>query len=63
MRQLRIALGIVILVLSIILLAWGFFPRRHEVRTQPISPTELQLPTPEAFHFNFAVVMCTCFRV
>lgn len=48
-RRIRIILGIVILVLSIALLVWGFAPVRHEIRTQPISPTELQLPTPESF--------------
>ena len=54
MRQFRIALGIVILTLSIILLAWGFWPRRHEVRTQPISPTDLLLPTPISFAFELS---------
>jgi hypothetical protein len=46
MRRARIVLGITILILSIALLAWGFLPARHETRTQPISPTELQLPIP-----------------
>jgi hypothetical protein len=49
MRQVRVALGIVILALSLILLIWGFWPGRREVRTQPISPAELQLPTPISF--------------
>ena len=49
MRQLRTALGIVILAISLILLVWGFWPTRREVLTQPISPTELQLPTPISF--------------
>ncbi|MGZ9235110.1 MAG: hypothetical protein ACXW4E_06255 [Anaerolineales bacterium] len=48
-RQIRILLGITILILSIVLLIWGFLPARREVRTQPISPTELQLPTPASF--------------
>ena len=46
MRQIRIFLGIVIVILSIALLAWGFLPARREIRTQPIPPAELQLPTP-----------------
>jgi hypothetical protein len=46
MRRIRIVLGILILTLSIILLIWGSLPARHETRTQPISPTDLQLPTP-----------------
>jgi len=37
------------LTLSILLLVWGFAPARHETRVQPISPAELQLPTPETF--------------
>ncbi len=49
MRRLRVILGIVILVLSIALLIWGFRHTRREIRTQPISPTELQLPTPASF--------------
>jgi hypothetical protein len=35
-----------ILILSMALLIWGFLPVRRETRTQPISPTDLQLPTP-----------------
>ena len=46
MRHIRIVLGVVIVALSIALLAWGFLPSRREVRTQPIPPAELQLPTP-----------------
>ena len=46
MRQIRVVVGIMIVIISIALLIWGFLPARHEVRTQPISPTELQLPTP-----------------
>lgn len=48
-RRIRISLGIVILAISISLLVWGFAPARREVRIQPVSPTELQLPTPESF--------------
>lgn len=52
MRRFRIIVGIAILILSIGLLVWGFLPARREVRTQPISPTELQLPTPASFHIQ-----------
>ena len=45
-RRIRILLGIIILGISISLLIWGFAPTRHETRVQPISPAELQLPTP-----------------
>jgi hypothetical protein len=44
--------GIAILVLSLGLLVWGLLPARREIRTQPISPTELQLPTPVSFLFS-----------
>jgi hypothetical protein len=54
MRRVRIVLGMIILIFSIILLLWGFLPARHEVRSQPISPTELQLPTPASFRFDMA---------
>lgn len=47
-RRVRILLGIVILTLSIALLVWGFKPLEREIRTQPIAPSELQLPTPES---------------
>ena len=52
MRRVRILLGMLILVFSIILLVWGFLPARHEIRSQPISPTELQLPTPTSFRLD-----------
>jgi hypothetical protein len=52
MRQIRVILGVMIVVISIALLIWGFLPARHEVRTQPISPTELQLPTPISLHIQ-----------
>ena len=48
-RRLRILLAIIILTISISLLIWGYAPSQHETRVQPISPSELQLPTPEAF--------------
>ena len=47
-KKLRLALAILILVISVALLAWGFAPTRRETRVQPISPSELQLPTPES---------------
>jgi hypothetical protein len=52
MRQIRVILGVMIVIISIALLIWGLLPARHEVRTQPISPTELQLPTPASLHIH-----------
>ncbi|HSB02340.1 MAG TPA: hypothetical protein VLE49_16940 [Anaerolineales bacterium] len=49
MRGARIILGMIILILSCALLIWGLLPARRETRSQPISPTELQLPTPSSF--------------
>jgi hypothetical protein len=49
MRRVRSVLGLLIVILSIALLVWGFLPSGREVRTQPISPNELQLPTPASF--------------
>lgn len=48
-RRIRIILGIAVLILSIALLLWGLLPPKREIRTQPISPSELQLPTPSSF--------------
>jgi hypothetical protein len=49
MRRIRIIIGLILLILSLALLLWGFLPSRRETRIQPISPTELQLPTPASF--------------
>lgn len=51
-RKIRIVLGILILIISISLLIWGFAPMRREVRTQPIAPSDLQLPAPDSFRFD-----------
>ena len=50
MRRIRIVVGIAILIVSLALLVWGLLPARREVRTQPIPPAELQLPTPASFY-------------
>jgi hypothetical protein len=51
-RPVRVVLGLLILIVSIALLIWGLLPARHEIRSQPISPTDLQLPTPVSFHLQ-----------
>ena len=48
-RGARIVLGMIILILSCALLIWSLLPARRETRTQPISPADLQLPTPSSF--------------
>lgn len=45
-RRLRIVVGILILALSLTLLIWGLIPLDRVTRTQPISPSDLQIPTP-----------------
>jgi len=47
-RKLRITVGVLIFVISISLLIWGFLPTRREIRIQNISPSEMQLPTPSS---------------
>ena len=48
-RPVRVVLGLMILIISVALLIWGLLPARREIRSQPISPTDLQLPTPASF--------------
>ena len=55
-RRLRIFLGVVIFVVAISLLIWGLIPPERETRTQPISPSDLQLPTPISFVIDQVVV-------
>ena len=45
-RRVRIILGVTLLAVSIALLVWSFRPLDREVLTQPISPSDMQLPTP-----------------
>lgn len=45
-RRLRIIVGVLILALSITLLIWGFMPLDRITRTEPVSPSDLRLPTP-----------------
>jgi hypothetical protein len=55
-RRLRIILGVLILALSIALLVWGFMPLDRITRTQPISPFDLQLPTPTSLQIPLILV-------
>ena len=51
-KRIRIVLGILILAVSIALLVWGYRPLGRETLTNPISPSDLQLPTPISFHID-----------
>jgi hypothetical protein len=45
-KRLRRILGILILLISLVILIWGLWPFAVQVRSVPVSPTEMQLPTP-----------------
>lgn len=47
-RRIRLFLAIVLLLVSLALLTWGFLPVVRERRIQRIQPGELQIPTPGA---------------
>jgi len=55
MRRLRIALALILLILSLGLLAWGVWPAARELHILPISPSEMTLPTPASFAPRFMV--------
>ena len=44
--RLRQLLGLLILLISLALLLWGLWPMGTEVRTLPVQPVDLSLPTP-----------------
>jgi hypothetical protein len=48
MRRTRRILGIVILLISLALLIWGFWPLAQASRIIPVPPAEMQLPTPQS---------------
>ena len=54
--RIRIVLGVIIFAVSISLLIWGLMPPEREIRTQPISPSDLQLPTPISLLIDPVVV-------
>ena len=45
-RKVRLMLVILILIVSLILLVWGFWPNLVETRIVPVEPSQMQLPTP-----------------
>jgi hypothetical protein len=49
MRRIRLALAVILLVVSLALLAWGFWPSVRERHVLPIAPSEMTLPTPSSF--------------
>ncbi len=49
MPKVRIIVGVVILVISLALLAWGLWPERHVRQELHVEPTQMTLPTPSSF--------------
>ena len=49
-RRMRIVTGLLLLALSLALLVLSLAPMRREIRTQPIVPADMQLPTPSSLH-------------
>jgi hypothetical protein len=46
-KSVRMVFALTVLVASLALLVWAFWPGERIVRRQFIQPTEMQLPTPE----------------
>lgn len=44
--RLRLVIAVILLVISLAALAWGFLPGSRVIRRQKIQPTEMMLPTP-----------------
>ncbi len=44
-RKMRLALGLLLLLVSLALLAWSLWPLGTQVHSLPVPPGELQLPT------------------
>jgi len=44
-RPLRYTLALILLAVSLVLLAWAFWPAERVIRRQLIQPIEIQLPT------------------
>jgi hypothetical protein len=49
MRKLRLALALLLVLLSLVVLAWGMWPVIREQRILRLSPSEMTLPTPSSF--------------
>lgn len=44
----RLIFGLAILAISLLLLLWGLWPAPAELRTVPVFPADMQLPTPQS---------------
>lgn len=50
-RRARIVVGVFVFAISVALLILGFMPLERIRRSQPVSPSDLQLPTPASLNF------------
>jgi hypothetical protein len=48
-RQLRRIIFILLLVVSLALVLWGFWPGETMIKTLPVSPFDMQIPTPTSW--------------
>ncbi|MCX7753741.1 MAG: hypothetical protein N2117_00660 [Anaerolineales bacterium] len=62
-QRLRYLLAIVLLVSSLTLLAWAFWPGERIVQRRLIEPVEMQLPTPGGFVPSPAAQIGGCFHI
>ena len=51
-RRMRIVTGLFLLAISLALLILSLAPMHREIRTQPIVPADMQLPTPSSLHLQ-----------
>jgi len=54
-KKLRLVLAIFLLAISLSLLLWAMLPTLTESRVLPISPNDLQLPTPSALVYYWMI--------
>jgi hypothetical protein len=50
LNRIRLFLALALLLASIALLIWGFWPAARERHILPIVPSEMTLPTPSSFN-------------
>ena len=48
-RNIRRILFIFLLLVSLALIVWGFWPGETTIKTLPVSPSDMQLPTPTSW--------------
>jgi hypothetical protein len=59
--RLRFVLGLILLVISIALLMWGFLPLGQETRIQSITPDDLVVPAQTMTYAHIALALHVSF--